>query len=261
MFLLRLLSPSAALALTITLGLVSTAHAQRRVDETNADYQRRTNEEARRSAERAAEMQRDANRPNARPSSGADAGVRSYIENLRNQAEQEKARKERQDAAAARQLAEERALAAQASAERAARNKLTAERNRQRMLSGLTASSRSMHIAADNGKAITALVYFNYWFPELAEQARAWMPIDALKPDDRTEAALSALEKAFANGDASAPWHAAMLEGERAWSADGRLGLAWWSIVSTAFETTEAPDTWAMEQKRARNEAFDYVGR
>lgn len=259
MFLLRLSRPAAPLALTFGLVLVSTADAQRRPDETNADYQRRTNEEARRSAERAAEMQRDANRPNERSSSGADAGVRSYIENLRNQAEQEKARKAGQDAAAARQLAEERTRAAQAAAERTARTTLVAERNRERLLQGFATSSRSMHVASDNGKAITALVYFCYWFPELAEKAQAWMPIDALNPGNRTEAALSALEKAFANGDMSAPWHAAMLEGERAWSDDGRLGLAWWSIVSTAFETEEAPDTWAMEQKRARNQPFDLV--
>jgi hypothetical protein len=185
----RLLRSAAPLTLTFALALVSTADAQRRVDETNADYQRRTNDEARRNAERAAEMQSDANRPNERSSSGADAGVRSYIENLRNQAEQEKSRKQRQDAAIARQLADERARSAEASAERMARTNLVAERNRQRMLSGFATSSRSMHAASDNGKAITALVYFNYWFPELAEQARAWMPVDALNPGDRTEAA------------------------------------------------------------------------
>lgn len=254
---LRFPRPAALFALAFATAVAPQADAQRRPDETNADYQRRTNEEARRNAERAGNMQRDANRPNERAGSGADAGVRGYIENLRQQAEQEKARQAGQNAAAARQLAEERARAAQSAAERAARTQLVAERNRERLLRGFATSSRSLHLETDNGKAITALVYFGTWFPDLAEQAKAWMPIDALQPGDRTEAALRALEQAFVNGDASAAWHAAMLEGERAWSDDARLGLAWWSIVSTRFDTEEAPDTWALEQKSARREALD----
>lgn len=224
-----------------------------------AAAQRRLNEEARRNAERAEAMQRDANRPNERGTSAADALGRTYADQWKNQAEREKARKAAQDAAVAQSRADELARRERLSAEQAARQAKFTQRTQERLHRGLAATLTAVRQGDRGAEALIPLLYFNQWFPALAEATGSWAAIDQLAPGNRTAAISAALEKAFAAGVASAPWHAALLEAERAWSDDGQFGLAWINAIDAGQKFSEPPDTLAYEARRARKEPFDWA--
>ncbi|MGC3961381.1 MAG: hypothetical protein QM813_26675 [Verrucomicrobiota bacterium] len=194
--------------------------AQRYRDETDASYQRRQVDEANRA------NQRDLNNAGGASlnSSGSDALLRQYQNQWQNQLEREKAQRE----SAAQAIEASRLRVKEMELERAGLAIARRARIEYRIKEAMNSAMYHADDTDEGGQNITRLTFFSLWFPQQAKQLDAWKFLGQYGPGNQYEVAQAALERAFAQGDQSAAWLAASLDGDMAWG--GPPGLTWWLL-------------------------------
>lgn len=200
--------------------LAAGAFAQRYRDETDASYQRRQVNEANQ------QNQRDLNQSSGSLNTpNSDALLRQYQNQWRNQVEQEKA--SREAAAQAAQAARERAEFLKAEQLRIAN--IRSDRIAYRIENAMTLAMIDLTYPDPAGGDLTHLTFFSLWFSQEGDHPQTWKFLRQYGPGNRFEVAMAALERAYALGDHTAPWLAAVLEGEQAWG--GPPGVTWWLLL------------------------------
>ena len=215
-----------SLQIQLQLGLILlvavSAGAQSRPGETGSDAARRQNREANEQNQREINRAGDAYAPNG---SSSDALLRQYQNQWRQQAEQEKANREA--AAQAAQAARERAEFLKAEQQRIAN--VRADRIAYRIENAMTLAMIDLTYPNPDGGDLTHLTFFSLWFSQEGSRPQTWKFLGQYGPGNRFEVAMAALERAYALGDRTAPWLAAVLEGEMAWG--GPPGVTWWLLL------------------------------
>lgn len=204
------------------------AWAQRRPDETDGDYARRTIE-AEREAERKADAARDeAAKPNSQGRSYADELGRQYANQWARQAAEEKEREA--SLVRARQAFDHEQARLREEASRAARLQsalqvLAAQRQEvwlgERVSLGFGTHLRRFREGKADNDDLLKLLLFASWFPEIAEQTGATAFLASIGGKDERARAFKVLERIFKEDNMVALWHCALLDAD----PDGRYGV------------------------------------
>lgn len=232
----------------------SVVHAQPRPDETEADYQRRTLEEAREAARREDAGRADAAGSNQAGGSYADQLGRQYADQWAQQAamekEQEAARKRAQQ-----QLEHERARqreeAAQAARLRFVLNTL-AEKQRlawmgERVSIGFSTSLNRFRTGKADADDLLKLLMFASWFPQQAEESGASRFLQTIGGEDLRQRAYIALDRVLAEGNILPLWHCALLDAD----PEGRYGVGelFGRWVQANFSPSVEPEYWLLNEQ------------
>lgn len=212
----------------VCLGGSGKAWAQRRPDETDGDYARRTIE-AEREAQRRADAARDeAAKPNQAGKSYADELGRQYANQWARQAAEEKERAA--SLLRARQAFDHEQARLREEASRAARlhsalQVLASQRQEvwlgERVSLGFATHLRRFREGKADNDDLLKLFLFSSWFPERAEQSGAAAFLATIGGADARARAFKVLERIFKEDNMQALWHCALLDAD----PEGRYGV------------------------------------